>query len=128
LDAKIDKRTVRRIAQVLGLDDIAELPASPCLASRIETHLTIEPSLLQAIDAAETLIQEKIQGTSIRCRLRRDAIVVEVDAHIFEQMDTENQTYIRRIASSLLGPLHHMRPVKIEAYVQGSAFLQKIAP
>ena len=42
VDAGIDKATVRAIARELRLDDLAELPAAPCLSSRIETGIVID--------------------------------------------------------------------------------------
>ena len=37
------KADVRALARDLGLADIAELPAQPCLASRVETGIAIDP-------------------------------------------------------------------------------------
>ena len=46
VDAGIDKPGLRRIARDLGLGDIADLPAAPCLSSRVLTGLRIEPGPL----------------------------------------------------------------------------------
>src|SRR3954471_25073983 len=42
VEAEIDKATVRDIAHRHGLDDLAELPAQPCLSSRVETGIAID--------------------------------------------------------------------------------------
>ena len=43
VECGIDKPAVRAIAAGLGLDDLAELPAAPCLSSRVETGIAIDP-------------------------------------------------------------------------------------
>src|SRR5437763_3377140 len=50
VDAGVDKAGVRRIAHALGLDDLAELPSAPCLSSRIETGLAIDPAVLGLVN------------------------------------------------------------------------------
>ncbi len=60
VEVGLDKRHVRAIARCLGLDDLAELPAAPCLASRIETGLAIEPEVLQLVNEVELLIGERL--------------------------------------------------------------------
>ena len=39
VEVGIDKATVRAIARLLGLSTVAELPASPCLSSRVQTGI-----------------------------------------------------------------------------------------
>lgn len=126
VEASIDKIAVRRIAHNLGLRDIAELPASPCLSSRIETDIMIDPEVLRAIDAVETHIRQKFAGSTIRCRVRHGAIVVELDPCIADTLDRDNQNEIMEIASSFLGPLCPSRSVRIEPYSRGSAFVRKV--
>lgn len=46
VEAGIDKQMVRRIAARLNLGEIADLPAAPCLSSRIETAIAIDPEVL----------------------------------------------------------------------------------
>ena len=41
LEAEIDKRAVRSLARELGLGALSELPAAPCLSSRVETGIAI---------------------------------------------------------------------------------------
>src|SRR6185437_16934761 len=58
VDAGMDKTAVRALARELGLDDVAELPAQPCLSSRIETGIAIYSNDLAFIDLAETRLAE----------------------------------------------------------------------
>ena len=39
IEAGMDKAAVRVLARQLGLHEVAELPAQPCLASRVETGI-----------------------------------------------------------------------------------------
>jgi uncharacterized protein len=48
VEANIDKDGIRAIARTLGLS-FAELPASPCLASRLYTGTRVTPSRLRAV-------------------------------------------------------------------------------
>ena len=59
LEAGIDKAGVRALARRLGLGDLSELPASPCLSSRIETAIPIDARVLAAVHAAENLVGEQ---------------------------------------------------------------------
>ena len=79
LEAEIDKAGVRRLARAAGLGDLSELPAAPCLSSRVETGIAIRPDVLKAIHAVERgLAQSYPQGT-IRCRVRAAGVVIELD-------------------------------------------------
>jgi uncharacterized protein len=46
VECGIDKAGVRAIAARLGLDGVAELPAAPCLSSRLETGIRVTPAAL----------------------------------------------------------------------------------
>ena len=56
VEAGISKTTLRRIAPLVGLGALADLPSAPCLSSRIETGLRIEPRTLALVHAVETLV------------------------------------------------------------------------
>jgi uncharacterized protein len=79
VEAGLDKAAVRALARTLGLDSIAELPAAPCLSSRIETGLPIEESWLGLIDAVETMVRGRLGAAIVRCRVRREGLVIELD-------------------------------------------------
>lgn len=72
VEAGLDKARVRAIARTLELAE-AELPASPCLASRLYTGTRVTPVRLAAVHAGEELL--RAAGFAVvRCR-RRDTIV-----------------------------------------------------
>ena len=66
LEAGIDKKGVRALARHLGLGDVAELPASPCLSSRVETGIAIDPADLALVHAAETLLAARLGARTLR--------------------------------------------------------------
>ncbi|HEX6112909.1 MAG TPA: hypothetical protein VFZ10_11400, partial [Geminicoccaceae bacterium] len=56
VEAGIDKAGVRALAHGLGLDDLAELPAAPCLSSRLATGIRVTADRLRLVHAVERLI------------------------------------------------------------------------
>jgi uncharacterized protein len=78
IEAGMDKASVRVLARALGLDEVAELPAQPCLASRVETGIAIDPDDLAFIDLVETrLAAEAPAGMALRCRVTHAGIAIE---------------------------------------------------
>lgn len=78
--AGFTKNDVRRLAAELGLGDIAELPAQPCLSSRVETGIFINADDLAFVDRIETRAAEVIARKAVvRCRITRAGVHVEVD-------------------------------------------------
>jgi pyridinium-3,5-biscarboxylic acid mononucleotide sulfurtransferase len=79
LEAGIDKRGVRSLARDLGLGALSELPAAPCLSSRVETGIAIRPQVLKAIHAVERSIAKDFPAGTVRCRVRARGVVIELD-------------------------------------------------
>ncbi|MEP4648996.1 MAG: ATPase, partial [Ilumatobacter sp.] len=77
VEAEVTKAEIRSIARHLGLAE-ADLPASPCLASRLYTGTRVTPSMLRAIEAGEALVRERSGIGVVRCRVRDTAVLVEV--------------------------------------------------
>ena len=53
VEAGFSKSAVRWLARLMMLEDLADLPAQPCLSSRIETAIEVREEDLAFIDAAE---------------------------------------------------------------------------
>ena len=123
VEADIDKSTVRELARDAQLNDLAELPAAPCLSSRIETGIRIEPSVLLAIDAVEKRLRESLKPTTARCRLRSDAIVVELDESTLRALSAVDKAEWETITRELFADTNVQRHVVFERYQRGSAFL-----
>jgi pyridinium-3,5-biscarboxylic acid mononucleotide sulfurtransferase len=78
IEAGMDKQAVRRLARQFGLDDLSELPAAPCLSSRVETGLAIRAEDLAFIDQMERLLLPQVPpGADLRCRITHDGVVIE---------------------------------------------------
>ncbi|MEO8739151.1 MAG: adenine nucleotide alpha hydrolase [Casimicrobiaceae bacterium] len=79
VEAGIGKAQVYALASGLGLDDLEQLPAQPCLASRVETGIAIAPEDLAFIDAVETELAALFGHMSVlRCRVTHGGIVIEL--------------------------------------------------
>ena len=120
----IDKHGVREIARALDLGELAELPAAPCLSSRVETGIAIEPGMLASVHAIEKLVQQMLAPQTVRCRLRRDSIVVELDPATLGLLTSELRESLRdRIGASFESAAVD-RTIEFEPYRMGSAFLR----
>jgi uncharacterized protein len=124
VEAGIDKATIRKIARELGLGDLAEIPASPCLSSRVETGIRIEPPTLRRIDAAEMALRGFLPAnTAIRCRVRAGGLVIEIDEEVLETLDAARRKLIAAQVAKTFG-----REPTLAPYRMGSAFLRAPSP
>lgn len=123
LEAGLDKAEVRELSRHLGLDDLAELPASPCLSSRIETSIPIDAETLAAVHAAENLVGDTLRAQTVRCRVRRGGIVVELDTATLEDLDPARRERLAAAIAQLLPASHAATGVAFAAYRNGSAFV-----
>jgi uncharacterized protein len=78
VEAGIGKGEIYSLAKELGLSDLAELPAQPCLASRIETGIIVDALTLRFIEETETRLCEAFpHAKNVRCRITRAGVYVE---------------------------------------------------
>lgn len=129
VEAGIDKAGVRRLARDLGLGTLAELPAAPCLSSRVETGIAVEAGTLSLIHAIETaarvwLADRSLNPEALRCRVRRDALALELDAAILERLSASDAAALQARLAGLANAAGRDQPLCLEAYRRGSAFLQ----
>jgi len=124
VEAGMNKDAVRRLSRTLGLGAIAELPAAPCLSSRIQTGIAVDPRSLQLIHRAERQVATIICVETVRCRLRHDAIAIEIDEQSrLNLTDLERRQIVHEVMD-IFADDYAGRAVNIEAYSRGSAFLQ----
>jgi uncharacterized protein len=128
VDAGIDKPGIRAIAQALGLHDIADLPAAPCLSSRIETGIPIDGRMLSIINTVERELTRRLAPESVRCRVRAGRVVVELDDDTLDALPNSELLAIRGRVAQHWSDHGLDRPVDIESYTRGSAFLRVVAP
>jgi uncharacterized protein len=124
IEAGFDKPAVRRLAVELGLHEVAELPASPCLSSRMETGLPIDPATLGFIHSVEALVAARLQSKVVRCRVRAAAIVVELDPETLRSLRPADADWL--VARIDREPARPPRgPVQFAGYRNGSAFVHE---
>lgn len=126
--AGLDKAAVRALARTLGLGAVAELPASPCLSSRVETGIRIEPETLRFIHAVERLVGDALAAggaeARVRCRVRAAGLVVELDPRSLARLDAASKADLgAAIRARAPGPFSG--PVQFAPYRNGSAFLHE---
>ena len=124
VEAELRKDDVRALARSLGLDDLAELPAAPCLSSRVETGIAIDAGDLAAIHRVEVRVRDALDPRSVRCRVRREAIVIELDPPALERLDADTGEAMADEVRVAFGPRLAARPIRFEPYRMGSAFLR----
>ncbi|MCA0920846.1 adenine nucleotide alpha hydrolase [Pseudooceanicola nanhaiensis] len=122
--AEMPKSEVRALARRLGLGDLAELPAAPCLASRIETGLRVEPAELALIDAVESALRDRLGPVTLRCRRLPDALAIEIDAATLAALTADAQAELTAQARAVAAAhaADHL-PLRLRAYKRGSAFI-----
>ena len=123
VEADISKADVRALARELGMPDIAELPAAPCLSSRVETGIAIDPETLKAIHATENLIGAELKPKTVRCRVRANGVVIELDEATLDAMDQNNQIDLVSKIERIFSQKSLAMSIRFEAYRTGSAFL-----
>lgn len=122
VEAGFDKAAVRALAKSLGLDWIAEMPSAPCLSSRVETGLRIEPETLGLIHAAERYVRRQTHAETVRCRRLKAGVVIELDQESIQALSETQRAIICESVSGMFKGLSGDCPVTIAQYRRGSAF------
>lgn len=119
VEAEIDKAGVRALARLHGLTDIADMPAQPCLASRVETGISIDPDDMAFIDEMEqTLRRIAGEAATVRCRITSAGVTIEV-----AEAGDAAMAAMAAAAKSLCVSRHRSF-AGIRPYRMGSAFLK----
>ncbi|MDP6788849.1 MAG: hypothetical protein QGI13_17210, partial [Rhodospirillales bacterium] len=114
------KADVRAIARRLRLTDVAELPAQPCLASRVETGIAIKASDLDLVRRIEGALADDLGVGDIRCRVVADGIRVELSPALLERAAASPFDKIERMCRAAGKAFLGTAP-----YRRGSAFLKQ---
>jgi uncharacterized protein len=123
VEAGIDKAGVRGLAHRLGLDDLAELPAAPCLSSRLATGIRVTADRLRLVHAVERLVSRELAPRTVRCRLFHDGVAIQLDPDGLRRIRDGEAAALRRRIEQMAGP----SAVRYEPYRMGSAFLRTAA-
>ncbi len=120
VEAGIGKAAIYAIAGSLGLDDLAALPAQPCLASRIETGIHVDESALSFIEKAETALASLLpEAGSTRCRITAAGVYVECERLPLGAKREHVEQQVRALCAQDRRHFAGMRP-----YRRGAAFLR----
>lgn len=124
VDAGVSKADVRRVARHLGLD-AADLPASPCLASRLYTGTRVTPERLAAVEAGEAVLRDA-GFPVVRCRIRGrddrvDEVLVEVPDDLRMTVTAELLDAVA-VAMRRCSDIAHVR-IDDEGYRPGRSFV-----
>ena len=124
VEAGIDKSGVRALARQYGLADLSELPASPCLSSRILTGLAVTEPRLAGILAVEEALQQALgQGRTLRCRVLAEGIELQLDEDAL-RLWTDGAAAALLPAIAALCRRHGLgETITVAPYRRGSAFV-----
>ena len=128
IEARIDKAGIRRLAAARGLHEFADLPASPCLSSRVETGIGIAGNDLRAIDAAEHLLRRELAPETVRCRVRAGGVVVELDPPTLARLGGDERRALGARIRALFAPTGRPEAVGFAPYRRGNAVIRKETP
>ncbi|MFD0980667.1 adenine nucleotide alpha hydrolase [Tropicimonas aquimaris] len=119
IEAACTKADVRAMARQFGLDDISELPAQPCLASRIETGLRVEPEDLRFVELTEAALTPHSGAATLRVRVLPAGVRVELSDW---NTRTDEERRIFRERAKRLCAASGRRLLQVADYRRGSAF------
>ena len=114
VEAGIGKDDLRAIARLFDLQDIAELPAQPCLSSRVETGIRITGDDLRFIHQVETALRPFVPLANLRCRITAQGVRIESDLDLPPEARTLAEDLCSAGNRTLAG---------LAGYARGSAFL-----
>ena len=128
VDLGVSKAGLRVIASELGLKDLQDLPAAPCLSSRVTTGIPIDAVLLPVIDLVEREVWRRLGDShslkAVRCRIRDHEVGLQIDSVL--TLEPEIKADLIAIVQDLFsgyGYSEQATHVVIEPYKMGSAFL-----
>lgn len=123
VEADINKQEIRQLALQLGLPTLSTLPASPCLASRIETGIHIDSNNLGLVDAVEQHLRSKISSATLRCRVKKEQIGIEVDNATFQSLSPQDIEALKADIAAITDGFSSSVPIQFMPYQRGSAFI-----
>ncbi len=130
VEADISKAELRDIAKTLGLTDLQDLPAAPCLSSRVATGIAIDANLLPVINETEEalwlLLQLHLPIKGVRCRVRHDELAIEIESNAVIDADAEYANAAIATTREIFSNHSYAslaERIVVEPYERGSAFL-----
>ena len=125
VEAKIDKAVVRGLAQLDDLNDLAELPAAPCLSSRITTGIAVTPERVSLVHEVETLLKETFGALkTVRCRVQAAGVEIQLEPGDLATLERSEKRKLEKQIVELCKPHFNSPYVTFAPYAMGSAFLK----
>jgi uncharacterized protein len=123
VEAGIGKAEIRELARGLSLDDLAELPAAPCLSSRVETGIAINADDLALVDVVEGMLRQAVGPIDLRCRIGHAGVRIELGENGLADLPAEDASAIMRAVEETVSRAGR-RFLGYGPYRRGSAFLR----
>jgi uncharacterized protein len=123
VEAGLRKADIYALAQAHGLDDLAALPAQPCLSSRIETGIGVDEPALRFIEKAELQLAAWLPGQSaVRCRITAAGVMIECETLPVDAARQDLERWAEVLCAESGRRFAGVRP-----YRRGAAFLVQVA-
>lgn len=125
VEAKITKIMVRELARVANLNDLADLPAAPCLSSRITTGLPVTVERVKLVYEVERLLKLELGVLkTIRCRIQEAGVQIQLDPNTLSKLSDVQRKSLEQSIRSLCIAYEHPPELSFAPYKMGSAFIQ----
>ncbi len=121
VEAQLTKADIRAMARGRGRC-WHDLPAAPCLASRLYTGTAVRAALLRAIDRGEEFLRERTGADVVRCRINGDDVLVETGA---EARSRFTPALLAETLGRMRGEAAGLRSIALDPspYAPGRAFV-----
>lgn len=126
VEAGVTKAAIRALAGARGAE-WHDLPAAPCLASRLYTGTAVTPDLLRAVEAGEQRLRELTGLTVVRCRVRGTQARIEVGAAERTRVTAAVVDEVARVMRAAAGQVEDA-VLDEEPYAPGRAFVGLAPP
>ena len=126
VEAGVTKDGIRALAGARGRD-WHDLPAAPCLASRLYTGTPVTQELLRAVEAGERRLRALTGLAVVRCRVRESEARIEVGAADRHRVTPDVVDDVRRVMRGI-APGIRDAVLDDEPYAPGRAFVRLAPP
>lgn len=119
VEADISKADIYELSRYFELSELQDLPAQPCLASRIETGIEINSNDLHFINNVEKIAKNylSLQHT-LRCRVTSEGVYFELENEIAANIEEALEAEIQRLCDN-----SQRKYAGIRRYSKGAAFI-----
>jgi uncharacterized protein len=122
VEAQMTKADIRALARSRGRF-WHDLPAAPCLASRLYTGTAVRAELLRAVDRGEDMLRERTGVDVVRCRINGDEVLVETGADARSQF---TRSLLDDVLAVMRSEAPALRSITLDEvpYAPGRAFVE----